>query len=85
MALEYGGRTLSRYDVSLSRGDRLETVTNPRLFDTPYAAAQPRLFGLQDLLGDAGWLKALRMEEYAARSRPPEALQQALFRYAEAL
>ena len=36
MALEYGGRTLSRYDVSLSRGARLESVTNPRLFASPY-------------------------------------------------
>jgi hypothetical protein len=47
--------------------------------------AQPRLFGL-DALGEAGWLKALRLEGYAPRRpRGPLALQQALFPYAEAL
>ena len=86
MALEYGGRTLSRYDVSLSRGARLEAVTNPRLFATGHRAPQPRLFGLEDALGEAGWLKMLRLEGYAPRSRRrPEALQQALFPYLAAL
>ncbi len=41
MAVEYGGRTLSRYDVSLSREAKLEAVTNPRLFSTPYEMGQP--------------------------------------------
>jgi hypothetical protein len=85
MALEHGGRALSRYDVSLSRDSKLEAVTNPRLFANPYGTAQPKLFAL-DALGDAGWLKALRLEGYAARTRrPPVALQQALFPYLEAL
>ncbi len=84
MAVEYAGRTLSRYDVSLSRGAKLEAVTNPRLFATPYRTAQPKLFAL-DALGEGGWLKALRLEGYTARSRRPEALQQALFPYLEAL
>lgn len=85
MALEYGGRTLSRYDVSLSREAKLETVTNPSLFATPHGTPQLKLFGL-DALGDGGWLKALKLEGYAARARRrPDALQQALFPYLEAL
>ena len=36
--------------------------------------------------GDAGWLKALRLDGYAARTRQrPEALQHPLFPYLEAL
>jgi transposase len=64
---------------------KLETVTNPRLFATPYRTTQPKLFAL-DALGEGGWLKALRLAGYAARARRrPEALQQALFPYLEAL
>jgi putative transposase len=86
MAVEYGGRTLSRYDVALSRGAAtLEAVTNPRLFATPYGTSQPKLFAL-DVLGEGGWLKALKLSGYAARARRrPAALQQALFPYLEAL
>jgi hypothetical protein len=89
MAFEYAGRTLSRYDVSLSRdAAKLEAITNPRLFATPYQRSRPelRLFDLQDSLGDAGWLKALRLKGYATRNRRrPEALQHPLFPYLEAL
>ena len=67
MAVEHGGRTLSRYDVSLSQDAKLEAVTNPRLFPTPYRAAQPKLFGLEDALGEAGWLNVLKLEGYAGR------------------
>jgi hypothetical protein len=86
MALEHGGRTLSRYDVSLSREAKQKTVTTPRLFSTLYgAAAQPKLFALEDALGEGGWLKALRLDGYAARNRRrPEALQHPLFPYLEA-
>jgi len=81
MALEYGGRTLSRYEVSLSLGAKLESVTNPRLFASPYETGQPKLFALS-ALGEGGWIKAMRLKGYAPRSpgRP-----KALFRYAEAL
>ena len=89
MVLEYGGKTLSRYDVSLSRdAATLEVVTNPRLFATPYQRnrLELRLFDLQDSLGDAGWLKALRLDGYAARNRRcTEALQHPLFPYLKAL
>ena len=85
MAVEYDGQTLSRYDVALSRDAKLEAVTNPRLFATPYPTTQPKLFAL-NVLGEGGWLKALKLAESAARSRRrPEALQQALFPYLEAL
>jgi putative transposase len=86
MAVEYGGQTLSRYDVSLSRDAKLEAVTNPRLFANGHGTLQLKLFALDEALGEGGWLKALRLEGYAARSRGrPEALQQALFPYLEAL
>jgi hypothetical protein len=87
MAVEYGGRTLSRYDVSFSRdAATLEAVTNPRLFATPYATTQPKLFTLEDALGEGGWLKALRLEEYAPRkSHRPILLQQVLFSYVDTL
>ena len=85
LALEYAGRTLARYDVSLSRDAvRLEAVTNPHLFTTPYRNVQPKLFAL-NALGEGWRLKALRLERYAAQTRRrPAALQQALFPYLDA-
>jgi hypothetical protein len=79
--------TLARYDVSFSPGaPRLEAVTNPRLFPTRHRSPQPKLFALEEALGEAGWLKALELEGYAPRSRPePRALQGVLFPYPEAL
>jgi len=86
LSIEYGGQILSSYDVSLSSGaTKLKDVTNPRLFVTRYHAPQLKLFALEDGLGEGGWLKALRLEEYAARTRWPQALQQALFPYLDAL
>ncbi len=86
-AVEYAGRTLSRYGVSLSRNAKLEAVTNPRPFANQYQRSrlQLRLFELQDSLGDAGWLKAVRLDRYAVRTRRrPETLQHPLFPYLEA-
>jgi hypothetical protein len=61
-------------------------VTNPRLFATRYRTPQLKLFALEDVLGDKGWLKALALDGYAARSRgKPMALQEVLFSYLEAL
>ena len=49
-----------------------------RLPDLLRPVAQPRLFGLDE----AGWPKALKLGEYAARSPArPSALQEALFPY----
>ena len=86
--LEHAGETLSRYEVErLPCSDRLRGVGSPTLFETFHQRNRPQagLFGLQEVLGD-GWLKALKLEEYAPRGpRRPQALQEVLFPYAEAL
>ena len=87
LVVEHAGQALSRYDVSLSSGGaKLKDVTNPKLFVTRYRTPQPKLFGLEDGLGEGGWLKALKLDEYAARAqRRPQALQDVLFPYLDAL
>ncbi|MGI8860235.1 MAG: helix-turn-helix domain-containing protein [Rubrobacteraceae bacterium] len=88
LSVEFAGETLARYDADYSaRSNRLREVGRPRLFETIHrrTSAQPRLFELV-VLGDTGWLKALRKEEYAPRKpRRPQALQQVLFSYIEAV
>jgi hypothetical protein len=65
--------------------EELRAITRPRLFETSYLLPQLRLFGL-DALGNEGWLKALKLDGHAPRkSGQPQALQQSLFAYAEAL
>jgi hypothetical protein len=60
-------------------------VKKPRLFATRHRSTQLRLFTLGGL-GENGWLKALRLDEYVPRKlQRPVAMQQALFAYAEAL
>ena len=88
LTLEHAGEPFSRYEVRVepSTGE-LRSVGRPRLFESSHGLRRPqrRLFGL-DALGEAGWLKAMRLERYAPRSPGrPQALQQALFPYAEAL
>ena len=87
LAVENGGDTLSRYDVSFSPGNtKFEGVTNAQLFATRHRSPQLRLFALEQVLGEDGWLKALGLRGYAARSRSkPEMLQEVLFSYLEAL
>ncbi len=86
LTLEYRGQPLSSYDVGFAEGTgELRSVTRPRLFETSYALPQLRLFGLDDL-GEAGWLRAVKLDGHAPRRRRrPESLQQALFPYADAL
>lgn len=83
LTLEHGGEPLSRYEVRLApETGALRSLTRPRLFGSSRVRPQPRLFAL----GEAGWLKALRLDGYSPRSpKRPQALQQALFPYAEAL
>ncbi len=86
LVVEYGGETLSAYDVDLApggeAGKKLRTVGRPRLFETSYASAQLRLFAMNDV----GWLKAMKLQEYAPRRpRGPMALQEVLFPYLDAL
>jgi hypothetical protein len=62
----------------------LRAVVRPRLFETPHPPPQPRLFALH-ALGEGGWLKAMRLGGYAPRApKRPQALQGALFAYADA-
>ncbi|MBA3953599.1 MAG: helix-turn-helix domain-containing protein [Rubrobacter sp.] len=94
LTVEHAGEPLSAYEVAYDarspggRGGsgRLLEVKKATLYETPYAPGQLRLFGLAETLGEEGWLKALRLEDYAARrrTRRPQALQQALFPYHEA-
>ncbi len=84
LAVEFAGDTLARYEVEYSaRANRLREVKRPRLFETAHrlGLAQPQLFKIASL-GEGGWLKALRMDEYAPRKpRPQQTLQEALFAY----
>jgi len=47
---------------------------------------QLRLFDLGEVLGEEGWVKVLKLDEYAPRRpRRPDELQQVLFSYTEAI
>jgi len=85
LTLEYGGQPLSSYDVELSRETgKPKAVRSARLFETTYQRSSPqlRLFALEE----AGWLTALKLEEYAPRrSSDPMALQEVLLPYLDAL
>lgn len=85
LTIEREGETLSRYDVELAPDTgKLQSVGRPRLFEISHQRSrlQPRLFALDE----AGWLKILKLDEYAPRrARRPLALQQALFAYLDAL
>jgi putative transposase len=86
LTVEHAGEPISRYDARLASGTgELRSLTRPRLFGSSHVRPQPRLFAL-DALGEAGWLKALKLEGYSPRApQRPRALQQALFQYTEAL
>jgi len=83
LTLEYGGQTLSSYDVELSRETgKPKAVGGARLFGTHYVLPQLRLFALDE----GGWLKALKLDGYTPRHSPgPVALQEVLFPYLDAL
>jgi putative transposase len=88
LTLEHAGEPLSRYEVDYeAKSGKLLAVRSPTLFESSHRRSlpQPRLFGLE-ALGEAGWLKAIKLEEYAPRRlRWPSALQQVLFAYIEAI
>jgi transposase len=87
LTAEFAGETLARYEVAYSpSAGRLREVKSVRLFATRYGPLQLRLFELSDALGETGWLKALKMDEYAPRlSRAQGSAQRTLFPYAQAL
>ena len=47
--------------------DKPRAVVRPDLFGSAIPLPQPGLFGLESLVGEGGWLKALRLEDYAPR------------------
>ena len=64
---------------------KLLRIGRPRLLETSRVPAQPRLFGL-DVLGEGGYLIAMRLERYAPRGpRRPRSLRGVLFANADAL
>ena len=80
LTLEYAGEALSRYDVEYLPGStKFKGVSRPELFENSNVLPQLKLFGLE-ALGERGWLKSLKLDEYAPRgSRRPTALQASLF------
>lgn len=91
LTVEYGGEALSRYEVEcapatgVSSVGRLRRVKSHTLFKTSIMLDQLRLFDLGETLGEQGWIKFLKLDEYAARQpRRPDELPQVLFAYAEA-
>jgi hypothetical protein len=87
LTVEYAGEPLARYDVEYSpRTKNLREVKKPQLFEASHRVrvAQLRLFELE-ALGEIGWLRALRLDEYSPRSpRRSQVFQQTLFACSEA-
>jgi hypothetical protein len=92
LTVEYGGEMLSRYEVEcepatgVTAVGRLRRVKSHTLFETTIVPPQLRLFDLSEVLGEEGWVKFLKLDEYAPRRpRCPDRLQQVLFSYTEAV
>ena len=84
LTLEHAGEPLSRYEVEFLHGTgRPMGLQRPVLFGTTNLPRQPKLFGLESL-GVGGWLKAMRLDDYAPRRPQSGPLQQSLFPYHEA-
>lgn len=84
LTVEHAGEPISRYEVEFAAGTgKPQSLSRPVLFETTIALSQPKLFGL-DSLGEGGWLKTMRLEDYATRRSPTGSLQQTLFAYHEA-
>lgn len=86
MTVEYNGEELSRYEVECepatgtSAVGRLRRVKGHTLFETTIVPFQPRLFDLGEFLGEEGWVKFVKLAEYAPRKIAQEdALQEVLF------
>ena len=94
LPVEYGGEALSRYEVEcdpvagVSSVGRLRRVKSHMLFESSRTStAKPlKLFDLDEVLGEEGWMKFLKLDEYEPRqSRCHDKLQQVLFPYLEAI
>ena len=73
LTVEYGGETVCRYEVECDPATgvgsvgRLRSVKNPTPLETTIMPPQLRLFDLGQVLGEVGWIKFLKLEEYAPR------------------
>ena len=92
LTVEYGGEALSRYEVECAPAVGGGSLVRPRrvkghtLFETSITLKQLRLFDLGETLGEEGWVKFVKLDEYAPRQpRRSDELQQILFPYTEAL
>jgi hypothetical protein len=92
LTVEHGGEALSRYEVECDPASgvgsvvRLRRVKGHTLFETSVVLPQPRLFDLNEALGEEGWAKFLKLDEYAPRrARCPDGSQQVLFPHTEAI
>ena len=92
LTVEYDGESLSRYEVECepvadaSSVGRLRRVKSHTLFESSIVLPQSKLFDLGEVLGEEGWIKFLKLDEYAPRQpRRPDKLQQVLFPYTEAI
>jgi hypothetical protein len=92
LTVEYGGEPLSRYEVECEPATgvgsvgRLRRVKGHTLFETSIILPQLRLFELDEVLGEEGWIKVLKLDEYAPRQpRRHDELQQVLFPYTEVI
>ncbi len=66
LTLEYADDKLATYKVRYQPGGKgLLDVSEPRLFDTPHRSPQPHLWEL----GEAEWLKVVRMPQCAPRRK----------------
>ena len=91
LTVEYGREALSRYEVECDpvtgagSVGRLRQVKSPTLFETSFLPSQLRLFDLGEVLGEEGWIKVLKLNEYAPRRvRRPDELQEMLLPLADA-
>jgi putative transposase len=92
LTVEYDGEALSRYEVECEPATgvravgRLRKVKGHTLFETAIISPQLRLFDLGEVLGEEGWMKVIKLDEYTPRQpRHPDELQQVLFAYTEAI
>ena len=92
LTVEYDGEVLSRYEVecepatSMGTVGRLRKVKGHTLFESSIISPQLRLFDLNEVLGEKGWMKVLKLNEYTPRQpRLTDDLQQALFTHTEAV
>lgn len=90
LTVEYDGEELCRYTVECESATgvaavgRLRRIKSHTLFETTIVPFQLRLFDLGEVLGEEGWVKFLKLEEYEPRQpHRPDELQQVLFPYVE--